>query len=58
MLPLFLATIFSSVLYSLADSITKDGDAAMIAGYSGTVYYAVDYIPVCGTLGPGPLLPG
>lgn len=47
----FLASLlFSLGLCYTGDPITKDG-VATIVGYPGTVYQAVDYIPVCGTLG-------
>jgi hypothetical protein len=39
------------VLGYTGDQIVKDG-IGTILGYTGTVYQAVNYIPVCGTLGP------
>jgi hypothetical protein len=39
------------VLGYTGDPIVKDG-IGTILGYTGTVYQAVNYIPVCGTLGP------
>jgi hypothetical protein len=32
--------------------IARDGISGPIKGYTGLVYQAVDYVPVCGTLGP------
>lgn len=38
------------------DPLVKDGIGSLV-GYAGTVYQAVNYVPVCGTLGPSQTAP-
>jgi hypothetical protein len=55
--PWFILPVFQVLVFGyIGDPIVRDGVGSIVR-YTGTVYQAVNYVSVCGTLGPSQTAP-